>query len=377
MDDIREKFTRILNDYPDALSNRRVLLGLLRDLSPGKNLQTNLLLNLYDLDFHGEIGKAAIIDNVLVYRFTKRLCDEYGVSRKNSEWAVLTWCLCYGESLLGLKTEETKNDIGEANSHEEGIIDAKTFDVSTGDYVDDWRDIYEYEVINGGVVIKKYITFEADEVVVPESIEGYPIQEIGEGAFSNCKTIKKIVLPDNLHKIGKYVFNCCESLADINLPNGLTEIGSRAFYCCKALNEINLPDGINEIGDGAFSDCCYIDKIEFPKRLKKIGEESFKNTKIKCIDIPDGTNEIGKQAFSDCKNLEQVRLPNSVVKIGNSISISTAFDAGFDTSYYRATKGYRFLIDKITIYCNPGTFALQYARRNGYKVDKYENYNIN
>jgi hypothetical protein len=97
---IDQQFTQLLQNHADTLADRRRFAGILKDLIPGMALQTNLLLNLFDIDIHGELEKAVQIDNPFIYRFAKRLCDEYGVSKENADWAVAAWCNCYGGNIL-------------------------------------------------------------------------------------------------------------------------------------------------------------------------------------------------------------------------------------------------------------------------------------
>ncbi len=144
---MEKSFTALLRDYPDSLADRRRLSGLLKDLMPGKILQTNLLLNLYDVDIHKEIEKASIIDNAFRYRFIKRLCDEYGVSQRNSEWAVGMWDVCYGGSILGKRIIAPDEPPIETRP-QNGTV-PEIFDISSNSNIEDWRNIYEYEIVNG------------------------------------------------------------------------------------------------------------------------------------------------------------------------------------------------------------------------------------
>ena len=61
---------------------------------------------------------------------------------------------------------------------------------------------------------------------------------VGSGAFSNCKSLTSINLP-NVTTVGYNAFSNCESLTSINLPN-VTNVGNSAFYYCKSLMEIHF-----------------------------------------------------------------------------------------------------------------------------------------
>ena len=38
-----DDFSRMLRDYPNAVSDRRVFVGLMKDLFPGQQMQVNLM----------------------------------------------------------------------------------------------------------------------------------------------------------------------------------------------------------------------------------------------------------------------------------------------------------------------------------------------
>lgn len=41
----------------------------------------------------------------------------------------------------------------------------------------------------------------------------------------------------------------------INIPDSVTSIGNGAFSDCKSLLNINIPNGVTNIGQGAFKNC--------------------------------------------------------------------------------------------------------------------------
>lgn len=55
--------------------------------------------------------------------------------------------------------------------------------------------------------------------------------------------------------IGNNAFSECRSLTNINIPNSVTNIGDGAFAGCKLLTKIDIPDSVTNIGDKAFRDC--------------------------------------------------------------------------------------------------------------------------
>ena len=128
----------------------------------------------------------------------------------------------------------------EAATTEDGLFEYEVEKKLTGSE-------YEY-----GVRITRYKGPNSGEVVIPETIEGYEVKWISSYAFSNCKNITEITIPDSVTEIGNYAFDNCTSLSKVQLSNGLTKIGDYAFYYCKNLTEITIPDSVTEIGNYAF-----------------------------------------------------------------------------------------------------------------------------
>lgn len=204
---------------------------------------------------------------------------------------------------------------------------------------------YEY-----GVRITRCDKNVSGKVVIPEAIEGYEVKWIDNYAFSNCKNITEITIPDSVMEIGEFAFlGCtsllkvvlsknmtaieaqtfsgCSSLESIIIPEGVTKIGTRsksedfmcdgaAFYGCTSLKEIIIPDSVTEIWWRAFSGCTSLSKVKLPKNLTSINSDVFSGcTSLAEITIPDSVTEIGSSAFSGCTSLSKVDLPKDLTMI--------------------------------------------------------------
>ena len=113
-----------------------------------------------------------------------------------------------------------------------------------------------FKVFNG--VLTKYIKEKSEQIItIPDNIS-----IIGEGAFSNCRTIKSVELSNREKKIDTKAFKNCSSLERIKLSSELISIGDEAFYACTNLEEIIFPDTLSQIGSSAFYGCKKINKIE-------------------------------------------------------------------------------------------------------------------
>ena len=90
---------------------------------------------------------------------------------------------------------------------------------------------------------------------MPETIDGYTVTKIGNNAFYDCKSIRKIILPDTITEIGSTAFYACTGIDEIILPEGLETIGSAAFGICISLTSIRIPKNVKTIEGGAFAFC--------------------------------------------------------------------------------------------------------------------------
>ena len=97
------------------------------------------------------------------------------------------------------------------------------------------------------------------------------ITVIGPGAFSES-SITEVILPQGLLEIGQSAFKECRSLKRIFLPPGLKRIGRQAFSGCIALEELTLPDTLESIGAQAFAWCSSLRTLRFTGSVKEWGD---------------------------------------------------------------------------------------------------------
>ena len=70
-------------------------------------------------------------------------------------------------------------------------------------------------------------------------------------------------------------FSDCRSLTNINIPNGVTNIGDYAFYDCESLTNMNIPNSVTTIEKGAFVDCDKIPTEIKSDIIQRFGKEVF------------------------------------------------------------------------------------------------------
>ena len=176
-----------------------------------------------------------------------------------------------------------------------------------------------------------------DTISIPNSIVC-----IGDRAFENCIWLSKIIIPETVTTIGASAFAYC-GLKSIDIPNSVTSIGDRAFSCVN-LTSVIIPNSVVSFGNVVFDECYklqyneynndkYLGNNENPYLVlmragnqdtciintdcKFISSKAFyKNTQLKAVSIPESVISIGSEAFFGC-GLQSITIPNSVVCIGD------------------------------------------------------------
>ena len=232
---------------------------------------------------------------------------------------------------------------------------------------------------DGTYTIDRFIGISQNTLTIPNSIDGRIISTIGKGAFENCTDIKSIIIPEGITKIDERGFYNCTSLYSIVLPQTLTFIGASAFSFCD-FREISIPNNVASIGESAFSSCKNLEKISLPEYLTEISEDLFSGCKkLSSFNIPSCCRSIGACAFKETNpRISSLYLPNSIRHIGkfafheicsyDFISMNIKFHelrihipdsvTSIDNYAFRS----RFM--RIIICCNPGSYALEFARTN-------------
>ena len=133
----------------------------------------------------------------------------------------------------------------------------------------------EYSVPLGIVNIGESAFYNCDslkKVVIPTTVT-----EIGGGAFVNCTGLTKIEIPDSVRRIGSCAFQGCNGLTTVIIPDYLEKIEGSLFLGCHRLTNINIPDSVVDIEEGAFIACVSLTSIEIPKSVLNIGDTAFWN----------------------------------------------------------------------------------------------------
>ena len=222
------------------------------------------------------------------------------------------------------------------------------------------------------VTITKYTGTEST-VILPSTINSWPVTKIGEDALKDNTTITSVTIPDSVTEIGSNAFADCTNLtsvnykgdwsnltiqsgnpavedaaneqlfdfefilnntavvvirykgtaADVTIPSRykgkpVTVIDPVAFYNNSAVTSVTIPDSVTAIPDYAFGYCSQLTNISIPNSVTFIGFSAFNScTSLKSITLPSSLSTIQSYAFYNCENLKTIRIPVSVTSIGN------------------------------------------------------------
>ena len=171
---------------------------------------------------------------------------------------------------------------------------------------------YDLNEAGNGIVITKYIGSNSN-LVIPRTIEGYPVVEIGSLYGEGDRIVPdnflvSLVIPEGVRIIGMRAFNNQKNLTSVTLPSTLKDIGRNAFEY-SGLRTVRIPDSVENIWDSAFGQSRNLTDVNIPVSIKRIGV----------------------YAFYDCKMLSNLTIPASIKSIrwwgGGWDDTSSEYDA--------------------------------------------------
>ncbi|MGN0487944.1 MAG: leucine-rich repeat domain-containing protein [Ruminococcus sp.] len=171
---------------------------------------------------------------------------------------------------------------------------------------------------------------------------------ICEYAFSDCKSLTSITIPDSVTSIGrgafddtawynnqpdgvvyagKIVYKCKGDCPEtVSLKDATIGICDYAFYDCGSLTSITIPSSVTSIGNWVFDGCKSLTSVTIPDSVASIGAEAFRYcTSLTSVTIPSSVTSIGAAAFRDCQSLTNITIPDSVTRIGSGAFDETAW----------------------------------------------------
>ena len=236
-------------------------------------------------------------------------------------------------------TEDFNEENGEANGENADVVttaDAKETDneeTTCDEYVgDDFIEEENFEGLkftsngDGTCFVSKIGIYNESEIVIPsKSPSGDVVTGIGNMAFSGCKVISSVIIPEGVTWIGALAFDKCENLTHISIPSSIEVIDQDAFRGCNL--ECNVLFNCYYLGNENSKYVVLVDAVN--KNLNSISIHADTRVilyrsfigcnNIKELDIPNGVVSIGREAFTNCSQLKTVTLPATLKVFGMDV----------------------------------------------------------
>lgn len=211
---------------------------------------------------------------------------------------------------------------------------------------------YSYIVENGKAVITGY-SGTVSVLSVPNTLGGYPVFAIGNGAFRNNKYLTSITIPEGVCEIRADAFNSCTALSKISLPSTILRFGENAIkntaYYNNKSNWTIRPENLGgsggiTIGGGqdtipwefikasklqylylgtVLVECFVEGSYSVKYETTVIADGAFSGEGFKECNLSSKTVTVGARAFKDCISLSKVTF-NDKCKIYDDAFWNTA-----------------------------------------------------
>ena len=253
------------------------------------------------------------------------------------------------------------------NSRPDADISVKSLNASAPAGASD----FDYDYFDGeGIYIWGY-NGNAESVIIPETIGGYPVYAVAGFAFEKKSNLKYVRIPASAVMVDSSAFNLCSSLETIDVAPGSTDYKSVggvlysydgtslvAFPAARG-GSFTVPKGVEYIESYAFDHCYNLTDVNMYNTVTYIGAYAFSFCwSLESIRLSDRLHTLGKMALAGCEELSEVHLPASLDTIGTDALLGLVGSEYGDKQYY-FTDG---------LYAVPGTKSAEYAVKLGVEV---------
>lgn len=150
------------------------------------------------------------------------------------------------------------------------------------------------------------LAIQLDEIV-------YPLTSISENAFFASQTLSEIKVSGSVSQICAYAFSECKALTSVLLPQKLSVMGKAAFFGCSLLENIHLPSTLECIPEYAFCNCNSLIAISFSEGVCTIGANAFQGcSSLTRVELPSTLKKIEDQAFCDCTGIFEIKNDSNI-----------------------------------------------------------------
>ena len=108
------------------------------------------------------------------------------------------------------------------------------------------------------------------EIVIEEGITS-----VGEKAFEQFTSVKKVTISNSVKTIKESAFESCSLLETIDLGEGVVTIERGAFMWCTSLENVTIPDSTEVLKESAFGNCEKLKNFYIGAGVKEVGFSLF------------------------------------------------------------------------------------------------------
>ena len=136
--------------------------------------------------------------------------------------------------------------------------------------------------------------------------------------FPHHTAAQSYTVPAGVTELGNGVFSECKSLQQISLPSTLTSISSRAFYRCESLKSLTIPGNVSYLAEDAIYYCEALETLGFNGQYTTLKlRQMVTNDALKTVVLFPNVEVIGEATFRNCFNLEWVVLLGNTRRVEN------------------------------------------------------------
>lgn len=215
---------------------------------------------------------------------------------------------------------------------------------------------FAYSTVNGAITITGYSGL-SPSVIIPSTINSYPVVAIGTEAFQGDTWVTGVILPNSVTNIGYLAFSGSD-ITTITIPASVIGIDQEAFASCSSLTTISV-DPANTVYSSlngvlfdkaqdtliAFPDAMIVDNYVVPTSVTTIADYAFYQASgFASVTIPDSVTSIGDGAFDYCYAQDnyylQINFEGNAPNVGSFAFYQDGF-GGATGNYLPGTTGWK------------------------------------